>query len=163
MVEAEDSDALVDLLPRGSVPDCTDQHEKPPDCRPRTWCHGRVPEYRNDAAARGYLRQDQISTIRWASLGRWHRAHPRRPPGAGQPAPTLPRLYATVRDLVRHSDYCDRSKGEIEAALVNRLELLTDGSLGGALMGDGSAAFDWATLLSGPTIALAPSLPGRGK
>jgi hypothetical protein len=74
--------------------------------------------------------------------------------------PTLPRLYATVRDLVRHSDYSERTKGEIEAALVNRLELLTDGSLGSALMGDGSAAVDWGTVLSRPTIVLAREFAG---
>lgn len=75
-------------------------------------------------------------------------------------APTLPRLYATVRDLVRHSEYSERSKGEIEAALVNRLELLTDGSLGNALMGDGDAAVDWAAVLSRPTIVLAREFAG---
>lgn len=56
-------------------------------------------------------------------------------PVLGEPAPTLLRLYATVRDMVRHSDYSDRTKGEIEAALVNRLELLTDGSLGSCSWG----------------------------
>jgi hypothetical protein len=77
-----------------------------------------------------------------------------------EPAPTLPRLYATVRDLVRHSDYSERTKGEIEAALVNRLELLTDGSLGSALMGDADSAVDWATVVSRPTIVLAREFAG---
>jgi hypothetical protein len=78
----------------------------------------------------------------------------------GEPEPTLPRLYAMVRDLVRHSDYSDRTKGEIEAALVNRLELLTDGSLGSALMGDADAGVDWALLMSRPTIVLAREFAG---
>lgn len=77
-----------------------------------------------------------------------------------EPAPTLPRLYATVRDLVRHSDYSERTKGEIEAALVNRLELLTDGSLGTALMGDAGSGVDWATVLARPTIVLAREFAG---
>ncbi|MGY1753779.1 hypothetical protein [Blastococcus sp. SYSU D01042] len=74
--------------------------------------------------------------------------------------PSLPRLYATVRDLVRHSEYSDRTKGEIEAALVNRLELLTDGSLGAALMGGPDAAVDWAAVLARPTIVLAREFAG---
>jgi hypothetical protein len=77
-----------------------------------------------------------------------------------EPGPTLPRLYATVRDLVRHSDYSERTKGEIEAALVNRLELLTDGSLGSALMGDADAGVDWAAVMSRPTIVLAREFAG---
>ncbi|MFD2090475.1 ATP-binding protein [Blastococcus deserti] len=77
-----------------------------------------------------------------------------------EPQPTLPRLYATVRELITHSDYPASTKSELQGALMNRLELLTDGSLGSALLGDADAGIDWANLLSRPTVILAREFAG---
>ncbi|GAB2472581.1 ATP-binding protein [Jatrophihabitans fulvus] len=74
--------------------------------------------------------------------------------------PTMARLYAHVRHLISESAYSERVKGDLEGALTSRLELLTDGSLGSALMGDGDAAIDWGDLLSRPAVVLVREFAG---
>lgn len=69
---------------------------------------------------------------------------------AGQP--TLARLYAKVLELVNDSSYDGRTKGDLRAALVNRLELIADGSIGPALMGDEDAVINWGSLLERPAV-----------
>lgn len=78
----------------------------------------------------------------------------------GGPVPSMPRLYATVLDLIRRSGYSGNTRSELQGALVNRLELLVDGSLGAALMGDADAGIDWPAVLSRPTVVLAREFAG---
>ena len=78
-----------------------------------------------------------------------------------EPNPSMQRLYATVLDLIANSDYEARTKGDLRGALVGRLELLCDGSLGTALMGGPGAAVDWADVLSRPAVLLTRQFTGQ--
>lgn len=67
-------------------------------------------------------------------------------------APTLRSVYAALGDLIRTTVMDSRSKADVAASLLGRLEFMVRGPLGAALTGDADAGIDWADLLARPTV-----------
>jgi len=67
-------------------------------------------------------------------------------------SPTLRSVYAALGDLIRSTPLDSRSKGDVTASLLGRIEHMVRGPLGEALTGGTDAGIDWDDLLSRPVI-----------
>lgn len=72
--------------------------------------------------------------------------------GGGKPVPTLRSLYARLGDTLRRTRLAGPDGENVRAALLSRIEFLSRGPLGAALLGGESAGIDWGSLLSKPVI-----------
>lgn len=75
-------------------------------------------------------------------------------------SPTLRSLYAITAQVIRRAGYAGESAANIRAALLGRLEYLTEGPLGAVLSGDADAGIDWDTITSRPTVIELRGIPG---
>ncbi|MDP9987395.1 hypothetical protein J2S98_002562 [Arthrobacter oryzae] len=66
--------------------------------------------------------------------------------------PTLRSLYAAVGDLIRTTPMDPKSKADVTAGLLGRLESMVRGPLGVALTGGPTSGIDWHDLLNRPTV-----------
>lgn len=67
-------------------------------------------------------------------------------------SPTLRSVYAALGDLIRSTPMDPKSKADVNASLLGRLEHMVRGPLGAALTGGTDAGIDWGDLLSRPTV-----------
>lgn len=75
-------------------------------------------------------------------------------------SPTLRSLYASTAQVIRRAGYAGESAANIRAALLGRLEYLTEGPLGAVLSGDADAGIDWHAITSRPTVIELRGIPG---
>lgn len=77
------------------------------------------------------------------------RAYEEKAPGE---SPTLRSVYAVLGDLIRSTPMDPKSKADVSASLLGRIEYMARGPLGAALAGGPDAGIDWNDLLSRPTV-----------
>jgi hypothetical protein len=75
-------------------------------------------------------------------------------------APTLRSLYAMTAQVIRRAGYAGEGAADIRAALLGRLEYLTEGPLGTVLSGDADASIDWDAITRCPTVIELRGIPG---
>lgn len=102
------------------------------------------------AAFDAALRLSEQTPGAWMVLGRAI-FHAYRSAGAGR-SPTTRGVFAAVGDAIRRAQYGRDTNQDLSALLLGRLEYLTAGPLGHALMGGSDAGIDWADLVAVPTV-----------
>jgi hypothetical protein len=80
--------------------------------------------------------------------------------GASGTSPTLRSLYAVTAQTIQRAGYAGESAANIRAALLGRLEYLTEGPLGTVLSGDAAASVDWQSITRRPTVIELRGIPG---
>lgn len=86
----------------------------------------------------------------WMILGRAiFRAYREAPVGR---APTMRSVFAGIGETIRRARYAPESSRDISAMLLGRIEYLTAGPLGDALMAASDGGIDWESLLATPTV-----------
>jgi hypothetical protein len=84
-------------------------------------------------------------------------AYAKRPTGS---FPTLSYVRSVLKNMIESELKEARTKSEVSASLLGRLEFMMLGPIGKSLMGDGNAGIDWRELLSRPSIVEFRGFPG---